>query len=296
MLSEKLFLLTPKNSVQLIPELLSSPDIKNKSSLIQLIIKATSIRPFYISSFAEFAIQAFSESDQKGNLLSSLLDPDTSYPGTIVLAYLLWKKDFYTSEEITNCINEKYPYFGSYKSRYLFVIFSHLIKERNRDEFEQQCHNFYMTYAMSGFSNIFGPFFQSLPSKTKEEISASIEAPYGDVGNAIVKDDVQYLKSNNINANGTILPSFFMATDLGQQSPTYLQWAAICGAEQCFHYLIEAGANPLANDRQGRSSLQYAAAGGNLVILRELAKSVSDFDKAKEVAVEYENREVFNQI
>lgn len=296
MLSDSFFLLTTKNSDQLIPELLDSPEAKDKSSLIKLLVKATLIRPFSITAYADLAFRAFTDSDKKGDLLLSLLDPDTSYPGTIVMAYLLWEKHLYTSEEITNCINEKYPSFGSYKSRYLFVIFSQLIKERNRDEFQQQCHNFYMTYAMSGFGNIFGTFFQSLPSKTKEEIKASVEAPYGEVGNAIVNDNVDYLKNNNVNPNGTIIPSFFMATDLGQQSPTYLQWAALCGAEQCFHYLIEVGANPQTNDRQGKSALQYAAAGGNLVILRELSKVVPDGDRAKETAIEYENREVFNQI
>lgn len=296
MFSDSFFLLTPKNADQLIPELLSSQEAKNKPALIELLVKATLIRPFSISAYADFAFRVFSESNEKSDLLLSLLDPETSYPGTLILAYFLWQKHLYTSEEITNCINDKYPSFGSYKSRYLFVIFSQLIKERNRDEFQQQCHNFYMTYAMSGYGNIFGRFFQSLPNQTKEEINASIQAPYGDIGNAIVNDNVDYLKNNNINPNGTLIPSFFMATDLGQQSPTYLQWSALCGAEQCFHFLIESGANPQTNDRQGKSALQYAAAGGNLTILKELSKLVSDMDRSKETAVEYENREVFNQL
>lgn len=289
------FLLTSSNSDQLIPELLSSPEAKDKSSLIPLLVKASVIRPFSLDAYAELAIKAFSESDLKGKLLSTLFDPESEYPGTIVLAYHLWQKNFYTSEEITNCIYEKYPYFGNYKSRYLFSIFSLLIKERNRDEFEQQCHNFYMTYAM-GAGNMFAPFFLSLPSKSKEEIRALIAAPYGDVGNAIVKDNVDYLKSNEINVNGTLVPSFFMATDLAQQSPSYLQWAALCGAEQCFNFLLNAGADAQVKDRQGRSALQYAAAGGNLTILRELQKLVTDIDRAKETAAEYENREVFSQI
>lgn len=290
------FQLSSKNSDQIIPDLLRAPEIQDMSSLIPLLNKASVIRPFSLIAYADLAIKAISENNIKMDLLSSLLNPDSEYPGSIVLTYHLWKKGFYSDEEVTNYIFDKYQHFGNYKSRYLFVIFSQLIKDRNRDLFEHECHSFYMTYAISGFSNIFTSFFESLPSMSKEEVKSLIKAPYGDVGNAIVNDNVDYLRANNIDPKGHLTPSFFMATDLAQQSPTYLQWSAFCSAENCFNFLLEAGADPQAKDRQGRSSLQYAAAGGNLTILRELQNIVPDMDRAKETANEYENLEVFKQI
>lgn len=290
------FSLTASNIESVIPELLNSPENKDKNLLISLIQKASVIRPFSLTSYAEFVIKSIPELEYKSTLLSTLLDPDSEYPGSILLTYFLYKKNYFSSEEITNFITEKYQGFGNYKARYLIVIFSQLIKERNRDVFARECHNFYMTYAISGFSNIFTSFFQNLPEMTIDEFKSLISAPYGDVGNAIVNDNVDFLRENNINKNGRITPSFFMATDLGQQSPTFLQWSAFCGAEKCFQFLIENGADPSLNDRQGRSSLQYAAAGGNLNILKQLQKIVPDMDKAKETAVEYENIDIFNQI
>lgn len=292
----KFYQLNTSNIEQIIPELLNSPEIKDKSSLIGLIVKASVIRPFSLPAYAEFVIRANFEDNYKYDLLSSLLDPDSVYPGSIVLTYHLWKKNFYSAEEITNYIFEKYPRFGNYKARYLLVIFSQIIKERNRDLFEHECHNLYMTYAISGFSNIFTSFFQSLPTMSKEDIVSSILSPYGDIGNAIVNDDINYITDKITNFNATLVPSFFMATDLGQQSPTYLQWSAFCCAEKCFKFLLNSGSDPQKNDRQGRSSLQYAAAGGNLEILRTLQKIVPDTDRAKETAIEYENIEIFKQI
>ncbi|OHT14835.1 hypothetical protein TRFO_14789 [Tritrichomonas foetus] len=296
MFRQAFFRLSRSNANEAIPNLLSMSDSNNQSQLIPLLAKAAKIRPFALPQYAEFAINAINDENVKQELLQELLDPDTEYPGSIILSYLLWKKNLFSASQITDYLAQKYENFSGYKARYVFVIFSVLIKERNRDAFEEKCRNFYMTYAIGGAGNIFASFFQNLPSKSESEIKEIILSPYGEIGNAIVNDNVEFLRNSEFNVNNTLVPSFYVATDLGQQSPTYLQWACICGAEKCVQYLLEHGSDPNKNDREGRSALQYAAAGGNLTILKEIQKLVGDMDRAKEMAIEYENRDVFDQI
>lgn len=285
--------LTLKNSAQVIPQLLTFPESNDYSYLSQQILKATLIRPFALEAYADFVIRSMATDEANEILLSTLLDPNSGYPGSIVLTHILYKKGYFKQDRINDYIFDKYTNFSNYKARYLFCILAPLIRNRNKDVFDTQCHNFYMTYSYSGAGNIFTSFFQTFPSKTDNEIEEMIRDPYGEIGRAILDDDVDSIKDHITNVNGTIIPSFFMATDLGQQSPTYLQWAALCGAESTFNYLLENGADPQIHDRQGRSSLCYAAAGGNLNIIRRLSKLVHDNDHAKETAIEYENREVF---
>ena len=104
MFRSNFFKLTTSNCKQIIPELLKSPESKDKQLLIHLIVKASLIRPFSLSAYAEFTINSLVEDNYKKNLLSSLLDPDSEYPGNIVLTYHLWKRGYYTAEEITNTV------------------------------------------------------------------------------------------------------------------------------------------------------------------------------------------------
>lgn len=77
------------------------------------------------------------------------------------------------------------------------------------------------------------------------------------------------------------------------RKPTLAHFAAFCGSEKCFNFLIEHGANLKLNDYGKRNSLHFAIAGGNTNIIRSVENVVRDFKGATRIAAEYHRFDLF---
>lgn len=77
------------------------------------------------------------------------------------------------------------------------------------------------------------------------------------------------------------------------RKPTLAHFAAFCGSEKCFNYLVEHGANLELNDYGKRNSLYFAIAGGNSNIIRKVEEVVRDFKGATRIAAEYHRFDLF---
>lgn len=77
------------------------------------------------------------------------------------------------------------------------------------------------------------------------------------------------------------------------RKPTLAHFAAFCGSEKCFDFLLKHGANLELNDYGKRNSLHFAIAGGNMNIIQKVESVVKDYKGATRIAAEYHRFELF---
>ena len=76
--------------------------------------------------------------------------------------------------------------------------------------------------------------------------------------------------------------------------PTLLHVAAYFGAEKCFGYLIENGADVHLCDETGKNLVYFAIAGGKLPIIKQCEALKVDFAGAEEAAAEYHRHDILS--
>jgi hypothetical protein len=115
-----------------------------------------------------------------------------------------------------------------------------------------------------------------LDQLSDDPCDAWIESGYlpGTIPFVLKHDDIDALKALVFDKDDRIPPSVLAQCPIVQHNPTLLQFSAIFGAVQCFGWLLELGADVNAHDESfpSLSVMQFAIAGGNTTVIRELTR------------------------
>jgi ankyrin repeat protein len=114
----------------------------------------------------------------------------------------------------------------------------------------------------------------------------------------IINDDIESLKNRTIlptvNLNTCILPNVFFPADVLLGYPTFIQVAAFFGATNCFRWLLSAGADLQATDRNFITLSQMAIAGGSIEIIRLCQHYNLDFQATIHSSLKYHRNIIFD--
>ena len=119
--------------------------------------------------------------------------------------------------------------------------------------------------------------------------------------NIILKNDdleslQQFAASQDFDFNQPSKPSIFELSMFCQTDPTIIQIAAFYGSVNCFKYLFLNGADNTKCDDEGKTTVQFAIAGGKNEIIRILQRENFDFSGAANIATLYHRNEIFRWI
>ena len=99
-----------------------------------------------------------------------------------------------------------------------------------------------------------------------------------------------------INFNVRVKPSILIRFPHLNNKCTLLQWAAYWGAEQCFNFLLENGANPEETDEIGLDLMQYAVIGGTYDIIMKVQELGFSFEKSLPLIAECYRFDLFEYL
>lgn len=115
---------------------------------------------------------------------------------------------------------------------------------------------------------------------------------------AILKDDVAQLQllreTFKLDLNARMKPDVFCITKFLQRYPTLIQACGFLGAEKCFEYLLNEGADLELCNYANRTLGQFIVAGGNRKILDMAMKRRCNFTGALQIAALYHRNEIFH--
>ena len=94
----------------------------------------------------------------------------------------------------------------------------------------------------------------------------------------------------------TLEPSLYVSPSILSFSPKRIHVCAFYGAIKCMKKMIQQGVNLNEEDDEGRTVAQFAAAGGNIEILKLLKEKGVDFTDSLSFAIEYFQDEAFEYL
>jgi ankyrin repeat protein len=111
-------------------------------------------------------------------------------------------------------------------------------------------------------------------------------------------DAIDSLKQLVFDKDDRIPPSLFAQCPIVQHNPTLLQFSAFFGAVKCFGWLLELGADVNAHDEcfPSISVMQFAIAGGNTTVIRELTRRQVPLVGGLQIAARYFRNDFFESL
>ncbi|EAX90120.1 hypothetical protein TVAG_078320 [Trichomonas vaginalis G3] len=261
----------------------------NEKQLVHCIFNTMTYRPLRVKSLAHLLKGILSVVDLEKSQLRDLflhaiaLHSHTEYTHLIFFRELL-ATGVYTEEEVVNEIVGFYEQIPAAEINHLllFAWFAPEIEKHNPMHFQRCLDVSERSQVMHTRPDILH-FINNLPIFRDNDYALwkecmSIHDEPSSVPHIIRDDDLEKLqefaKAPDFDINQRVLPFIFTISTFLTSYPTLIQYTAFCGAEKCFNFLLEKGADVTLEDCAQTTLAQFGIAGGNLNIIHTLEKIV----------------------
>ena len=218
--------------------------------------------------------------------------------------FFIYKCLPYFKDDIYRLLNAFYLAYESSNETFLssFCFFAPVAEIANKRGYENVLNCMMekrKNKKLSRIYHIFADNFELLKKNNWELLDVVINESFlsDTIFNAIFHDDfdkfLEFTKQDDFSPNMKVPETIYLKNNLLLHRCTILQFAAFHGANNCFGYLLDHGADPSIKDDIGLNLMQFAVAGGHH---RMIAKSQTlgfSFHSAVSLAAEYFRFDLF---